>query len=97
MITGDQKLSPKELTKQALIKCNSTENKDGGLIKVVIISKAGSEGIDFKNIRQIHILEPWYNLNRTGQIEGRGVRNNSHCNLPYEKENVMIFLHSLIK
>ena len=96
MITGDQKLSPKELTKQALIKCNSTENKDGGLIKVVIISKAGSEGIDFKNIRQIHILEPWYNLNRTGQIEGRGVRNNSHCNLPYEKRNVMIFLHSTL-
>ncbi len=96
MITGDQKLSPKELTKDALIKCNSKQNKDGDIIKVVIISKAGSEGIDFKNIRQIHILEPWYNLNRTGQIEGRGVRNGSHCNLPYEKRNVLVFLHSTL-
>jgi hypothetical protein len=96
MITGDTKLSPKEITKTALLRCNSKENKDGNEIKVIIISKAGSEGIDFKNIRQIHILEPWYNLNRTGQIEGRGVRNGSHCNLPYEKRNVLVFLHSTI-
>ena len=25
---------------------------------------AGSEGIDFKFIRQVHILEPWFNINR---------------------------------
>jgi hypothetical protein len=95
MITGDVKLSPKNKIKEALTKCNSIENKDGKIIKVIIISKAGSEGIDFKNIRQIHILEPWYNLNRIGQIEGRGVRNLSHCNLSYKNRNVLIFLHAL--
>ena len=95
MITGDAKLSPKNKIQEALTKCNSIENKNGDLIKVIVISKAGSEGIDFKNIRQIHILEPWYNLNRIGQIEGRGVRNLSHCNLPYKDRNVLVFLHAI--
>ena len=43
------------------------------LLKVVIITKAGAEGLDFKNIRQVHILEPWYNLNRSEQVIGRAV------------------------
>jgi hypothetical protein len=63
-------------------------------VKVVIISKAGSEGIDFKNIRQIHVMDPWYNLNRIEQIIGRGVRNMSHCALPFEERNVEIYMHS---
>lgn len=37
--------------------------------------KAGAEGLDFKNGRQIHIMEPWYNINGIEQIIGRGVRN----------------------
>ena len=95
MITGDKKLTPKKDLIKALSICNSKENAKGEKIKVIIISKAGSEGIDFKNIRQIHILEPWYNLNRIGQIEGRGVRNLSHCFLPFKERNVMVFLHCL--
>ena len=30
------------------------------------------EGVSLSNIRQIHILEPWYNLSRNIQIIGRG-------------------------
>ena len=68
----------------------------GSKIKVVLISQAGSEGLDFKAIRQIHILEPWYNMNRNEQIIGRGVRNFSHKDLPFEKRNVQIFLYGSI-
>jgi superfamily II DNA or RNA helicase len=68
----------------------------GEKIKVVLISQAGSEGLDFKAIRQIHILEPWYNMNRNEQIIGRGVRNFSHKDLPFEKRNVQIFLYGTI-
>jgi hypothetical protein len=74
----------------------SPENKHGEKVKVVIISKAGAEGLDFKNIRQIHIMESWYNMNRTEQIIGRGVRNLSHCGLPFEERNVEIFLYSSV-
>ena len=71
MITGDKDLSPK--TEVELSAATSSLNTLGEKVKVVIISRAGSEGLDFKNIRQIHILEPWYNLNRIDQIIGRGV------------------------
>ena len=66
MITGDQVLSPNNVNE--LKACTNDNNINGEKVKVVIISKAGSEGLDFKNIRQIHILEPWYNLNRIEQI-----------------------------
>ena len=92
LITGDKAFSPNNA--QDIKEVVRSENKEGELVKVVIISKAGSEGLDFKNIRQIHILDPWYNLNRLEQIIGRGVRNMSHCNLPFEERNVEIYMHS---
>jgi hypothetical protein len=94
MITGDPRLSPdndfeiKGLT--------NLDNKDGNKVKVVLISKAGSEGIDFKYIRQVHILEPWYNMNRIEQIIGRGVRNFSHKDLEFIKRNVQIFMYGTL-
>ena len=72
------------------------ENANGEFCKVLLISKAASEGLDFKCIRQIHILEPWYNMNRIEQIIGRGVRNLSHCYLPFRERNVEIYLHGTI-
>ena len=94
MITGDASYSPNN--DEDIKYLNSDENKDGKMVKVVIISKAAGEGIDFKNIRQVHILEPWYNMNRMEQIIGRGVRNLSHCKLNFEERNVEIFLHATL-
>uniref|UniRef100_A0A6C0B863 Helicase ATP-binding domain-containing protein n=1 Tax=viral metagenome TaxID=1070528 RepID=A0A6C0B863_9ZZZZ len=91
MITGDKYFSPNNGEDMKYI--TSPENSDGSLVKVILISKAASEGLDFKCIRQIHILEPWYNMNRIEQIVGRGVRNLSHCSLPFEERNVEIYLH----
>ena len=91
MITGNKGLN-KNL-KQTMNICNDEDNKNGKDIKVIIISQAGSEGLDFANIRQVHILDAWYNLNRTGQIEGRAIRNQSHCNLKFKDRNVLICLH----
>tara|TARA_B110001454_G_scaffold218686_1_gene247448 strand:- start:133 stop:3939 length:3807 start_codon:yes stop_codon:yes gene_type:complete len=91
MITGDKLLSPNN--KLELKACTHPENINGEKVKVIIISKAGSEGLDFKNIRQVHILEPWFNINRMDQIIGRAVRNKSHCSLPYNKRNVEIYLY----
>ena len=94
MITGDKKLSPNN--KEELKNITDEKNKEGKFIKVILISQAGSEGIDFKFIRQVHILDPWYNINRIEQIIGRAVRNFSHKSLPLEQRNVQIFLHGTI-
>jgi len=91
IITGDSNLSPNNNEDIKLV--TNKENCDGKQVKVIIISKAASEGVDFRNIRQIHILQPWYNMNRIEQTIGRGVRNQSHCDLPFEKRNVEIYLH----
>ena len=94
MITGDVRISPDN---DSIVKMLTNENnKNGEKIKVILISKAGSEGIDLKFIRQVHILEPWYNMNRIEQIIGRAVRNLSHKDLDFEKRNVQIFLYGTI-
>jgi superfamily II DNA or RNA helicase len=94
MITGDDRLSPDNQAEVNAI--TNDNNKDGTKIKVVLISRAGSEGVDFKFIRQVHILDPWYTMNRIEQIIGRAVRSFSHKDLPFEKRNVEIYLHGTI-
>ena len=71
----------------------SKENIHGEKIKVVIISAAASEGVDLNNIRQIHIMDPWWHLNRNEQIIGRGIRQCSHKRLLFEQRNAQIFMY----
>ena len=92
LITGDPSLSPNNAAHVA--RAVSKDNTRGQHIKVILISDAGSEGIDFKYIRQVHVMEPWYNMNKIEQVIGRAVRNKSHCALPFEERNVEIYLHT---
>ena len=91
MITGDKSISPNNLDE--LKKSTNDNNVYGKQVKVILISQAGSEGLDFKFIRQVHILEPWWNMNRVEQIIGRAVRTCSHKSLPFSERNVEIYLH----
>jgi hypothetical protein len=94
MITGDKALSPDNV--QELKLATNIDNKDGRQVKVILISQAGSEGLDFKFIRQVHVLEPWYNMNRIEQIIGRAVRTCSHKDLPFALRNVEIYLYGSV-
>ena len=69
------------------------QNSDGSVVRVILGTSVSSEGIDFKCIRQIHFVEPWYHMNRIEQIIGRGNRHCSHMDLPPEKRNVTIYHH----
>jgi hypothetical protein len=91
IVTGDKGLSPNNA--DIIKKLNEESNKDGKKIKVVLISQAGSEGLDYKCIRQVHILDPWYNMSRIEQIIGRAVRTCSHRLLPFSQRNVEIYLY----
>lgn len=70
---------------------NSPQNKDGSLIKVIIGSPTMKEGVTLLRVRQIHILDPYWNRSRTEQIMGRGVRFCSHADLPIEQRKVDVF------
>ena len=81
---------------EAVRKFISKNNKYGEEIKVFIGTKTVSEGLDFKRIRQVHILEPWYNLSRHEQIIGRAIRNLSHNDLLPHERNVEIYQYAAI-
>lgn len=70
---------------------NHPENAHGEYVKVIMGTSASSEGINLKAVRQIHILEPYWNMVRNDQVIGRGVRLGSHLGLPVDEQNVHVF------
>ena len=90
-ITGNQHDSFDNIIKTI----NDPKNIDGNIIKIVLITQKASEGISFNNIREVHVMDPWYHINRIEQIIGRAVRKCSHMLLPINKRNVLIYLHAV--
>lgn len=72
---------------------NSLENTHGELIKVLLISKTGAEGLDLKGLRQTHTLEPYWYKSREDQVKFRGIRLGSHDHVPPEEREVQPFLY----
>ena len=66
-------------------------------IKVLIISKAGGEGLDLKNTTGIILMNPSWNESANKQIIGRGVRLESHHSLPVKDRHVYIYRLFMIK
>ena len=70
---------------------NNKNNNLGDEIKILIGTTNMFEGVSLSNVRQIHLLEPWYNMSRNEQIIGRGSRQCSHIDLPFENRNFTVF------
>jgi hypothetical protein len=68
-------------------------NFHGELIKVLMITKSGAEGISLKNVRQVHVIEPYWNHIRMDQVIGRAVRTKSHFDLPRNERNVKVYIY----
>ena len=76
---------------------NMSENFKGSIIKIIMISPAGAEGINLKNVRQVHIMEPFWNEVRIEQIIGRAIRQCSHKDLPMEERKVDVYRYKMIR
>lgn len=75
-----------------ILKCyNNLENIYGKNLLILLASTAGAQGISLFNVRQVHIIEPYWNKVKTDQVIGRARRVKSHINLPAEKQNVSVF------
>jgi hypothetical protein len=72
---------------------NAADNAHGERIKMVLITPVAGEGLSFRNVREVHIMDPWYHMNRIEQVVGRAIRTCSHVQLPLEERNVTVFLH----
>ena len=90
--TGDTQLR-KGATKFFNLRQNMIKNKK---VKVVIASKKGSEGLNLFGFREIHLLDPWHNINLLEQTIGRVIRRHSHHHLPPEKRNVVVYMYSTV-
>ena len=92
-----QKITGKipKTTRQAIVNTYNSENPDKP--KILLVTKAGREGLDLKGTRQIIILEPGWNPSIVTQIIGRGVRYKSHEELPPEERNVTVYRLLLVK
>lgn len=60
-------------------------------IDALLLSSSGGEGLDLKNTRQIHIMEPHWNEAKISQVIGRGIRYKSHDSLPISERKVTVY------
>jgi hypothetical protein len=58
-----------------------------------MISSAIAEGINFRNVRFVHIMEPYWNYSRLKQIIARATRNNSHKDLDEAERTVQPYIY----
>lgn len=72
---------------------NSDGNMRGHYLKVLMITRSGAEGISLRNVRGVHILEPYWNNIRVDQVVGRANRTKSHIELPEKDRNFQVYYY----
>lgn len=64
---------------------NSPKNWNGEIIKTCIISRIGRDGTDIKHVLQTHIVISEWRIPGNIQAQHRGIRNNSHNAIIYNR------------
>jgi hypothetical protein len=82
---------------RGMVAFNKPENKYGEQIKIILISPAGSEGLSLANVRQAHIMEPYWNEVRITQMIGRAIRLCSHKDLPVDQRHVDVYRYKSVR
>ena len=88
--SGDTKDVDKTLIKNV---ANSKDNVYGDNIRVIIGSPSIKEGVSFKHIQHLHLLDAVWNISAKDQIEGRAVRFCSHVDITDEALKRKVFIH----
>lgn len=88
---GDWGFVPKSIADK--LQAKSKNNLYGEIIKVLMITAAGAEGINLRNTRFVHITEPYWHNTRLEQVIGRARRICSHEQLPEELRTIKVFLY----
>jgi hypothetical protein len=78
------------------LKKMANNNNMGEIIKVFMITSSGSEGINLRNTRYVHIMEPYWHPVRLEQVIGRARRICSHKSLPKALQTVEVFVYLMI-
>jgi hypothetical protein len=82
-------------TKQQKAKILSAYNS--GKVKNLLVSSSGTEGLDTKGTRSVHVVEPHWNNEKIRQVVARAVRYKSHAHLPKAERHVNITHYHAVK
>jgi hypothetical protein len=88
---GDWEYVPENITNE--LRKKAKNNNMGEIIKVFMITSSGSEGINLRNTRYVHIMEPYWHPVRSDQVIGRARRICSHKNLDSKYQTVEVFVY----
>jgi hypothetical protein len=91
VFNGAWKYIPTALAEQ--LEVIASNNLYGEIIKVLMITASGAEGISLKNVRYVHITEPYWHPVRIEQVIGRARRICSHQDLPEALRTVEVFMY----
>jgi superfamily II DNA or RNA helicase len=72
-------------------------NFNNDKFNVLILTRAGTEGLDLKGVRNVVVLDPTWNDSGLEQLVGRAIRYKSHWHLPKEQQNVNVYFMILTK
>ena len=66
-------------------------------LRLILGSPSLREGVSLLRVRQVHILEPYWNLSRLEQVMGRAIRFCSHSDLPKAEQKVDVYIYLAIR
>lgn len=84
---------PQELAKAIKDLAGEDNNIKGKIAQAFMITQSGAEGISLENVRQVHLMEPYWNYVRLEQVKGRAIRICSHKSLPFDERTVEVFTY----
>lgn len=79
-----------------VLKKKYKNNNMGEVIKVFMITSSGSEGINLRNTRYVHLMDPYWHPVRSEQVIGRARRICSHKDLPKALQTVEVFVYLMV-
>lgn len=82
-----------ELKKELIERYGDEQNLRGKIAKIFLTTKTGAEGISLFNVRQVHVMEPYWQPVLVDQVIGRAIRTGSHLRLPPEDRNVEVYIY----
>lgn len=88
--SGNENIIDKDLIRDIF---NSKKNVNGSLIKIILGSPAIKEGVSLLRVKDVHILEPYWNISRLDQVIGRAIRFCSHRDVEKKDRYVNVYLY----
>lgn len=71
-------------------KARLVQEYNEGKLPTLLVSSAGTEGLDLKGTRSVQVAEPHWNDSKIDQVIGRAIRYKSHAHLPEDQRKVRV-------